>query len=81
MTQGRFPPSNEVQQANVEIARSEVSQEDLQAFKTLNVAQQPGSAVGSSDYSASTEEGMYDDAGPPRQEEFGGELPIGLLQD
>ena len=82
MTQGRFPAPTELQQANVEIARSEVSQADLQAFKALNLGQQPdhkGLSLNSTDTPDSTE-GVYDDAGPPRQEEYGGELQC-MIQD
>lgn len=84
MPQGSFPPPREFQQANAEHARTTVGEEDLQAFKALNLTQQP--ELKNVDYvakqktyerqestdSTATTDSEYED-GPPRQEEFGGD--------
>ncbi|KAK9838737.1 hypothetical protein WJX74_002329 [Apatococcus lobatus] len=77
--QGPFPPPQEFQQANAEYARTTVGEEDLQAFKDLNLTQQPDYKAGDkhkayerqeSTDSTTSMDSEYED-GPPRQEEFG----------
>ena len=81
MPQGPFPHPAEFQQANAEFARTSIGQADLQAFKELNLSQQPKKSVDTpkvderqsldSTDSTVSSDSEYED-GPPRQEEFGG---------
>lgn len=81
MPKGSFPQPREFQQANADYARTSVAEEDLQAFRALNLTQQPEYNAAdkqktyerqlSTDSTTSTDS-EYED-GPPRQEEFGGE--------